>query len=157
MLQNLIYLHLEKLESWQHVTLMAYLCEYMYPNYAMFCKRTGFGDEQIYHRILDPIWEALTAKDMKINFDSQLKKFEEVIPSVDDCGLYGACPAIDVCVVLGELMCSRPSDETLERAIEVSKTSVMTVTMLGVTQAGHEVADEELKDNPVVGQEWDTQ
>ena len=48
MLQNPIHLRLEKLESWQHVTFMACLCERMYPNYAMFCKQTEFGDGQLY-------------------------------------------------------------------------------------------------------------
>ncbi len=57
MLQNPIHLRLERLESWQHVTFMACLCERMYPNYAMFCKQTEFGDGQIYRRILDSIWE----------------------------------------------------------------------------------------------------
>ena len=59
MLQNPIHLRLEKLESWPHVTFMASLCERMYPNYAMFCKQTGFGDPQLYRRILDLIWETV--------------------------------------------------------------------------------------------------
>ena len=84
MLQNPIHLRLEKLESWQHVTFMACLCERMYPNYAMFCKQTEFNDGQIYRRILDLVWESLTVKDAKINFDSQLEKFEEAIPVADD-------------------------------------------------------------------------
>ena len=107
MLQNPIHLRLEKLESWQHVTFMACLCERMYPNYAMFCKQTEFGDGQIYRRILDLVWEVLTVKDAKINFDSQLEKFEEAIPSADDYDLYGVYPAIDACVALSEVMHSR--------------------------------------------------
>lgn len=43
MLQNPIHLRLERLESWQHVTFMACLCERMYPNYAMFCQQTGLA------------------------------------------------------------------------------------------------------------------
>ena len=39
MLQNPIHLRLEKLESWQHVTFMACLCERMYPNYAALSRR----------------------------------------------------------------------------------------------------------------------
>ena len=62
-------------ESWQHVTYDG-LCERMYPNYAMFCQQTGFGDG--HRRILDLIWETLTVKDAKVNFDSQLEKREEV-------------------------------------------------------------------------------
>ena len=62
MLQNPIHLRLEKLESWQHVTFMACLCERMYPNYAMFCQQTEFADGQLYRRILDLIWETLDGK-----------------------------------------------------------------------------------------------
>lgn len=155
MLQNPIHLRLERLESWQHVTFMACLCERMYPNYAMFCKQTEFGDGQIYRRILDLIWETLTVKDAKVNFDSQLEKFEEAIPAADDYDLYGVYPAIDACVALSELMHSRLSGETLEHAIEVSKTSITTVAMLEMTQAGREMTDEELKTNPAVEQEWE--
>lgn len=155
MLQNPIHLRLEKLESWQHVTFMACLCERMYPNYAMFCKQTEFGDGQLYRRILDLIWETLTVKDAKVNFDSQLEKLEEAIPAADDFDLYGVYPAIDACVALSELIHSRLSGETLEHAIEVSKTSITTVAMLEMTQEGREMTDEELKANPAVEQEWD--
>ena len=148
MLQNPIHLRLERLESWQHVTFMACLCERMYPNYAMCCQQTGCGDGQIYRRILDLIWETLTVKDAKVNFDSQLEKFEEAIPSADD---------FDACVALSELVHSRLSGETLEHAVEVSKTSITTVAMLEMTQAGREMSDEELKENPAVEQEWDIQ
>lgn len=133
MLQNPIHLRTEKLESWQHVTFMACLCERMYPNYAMFCQQTGFADGQLYRRILDLIWETLTVKDAKVNFDSQLEKLEEAIPVADDYDLYGVYPAIDACVALSELIHSRLSGETLEHAIEVSKSSITTVAMLEMT------------------------
>lgn len=71
--------------------------------------------------------------------------------------MYGVYPAIDACVALSELMHSRLSGETLEHAIEVSKASITTVAMLEMTQAGREMTDEELKDNPAVEQEWDIQ
>lgn len=156
MLQNPIHLRLERLESWQHVTFMACLCERMYPNYAMFCQQTGFGDGQAYRRILSHLGNA-DGEDAKVNFDSQLEKFEEAIPAADDFDLYGVYPAIDACVALSELMHSRLSGETLEHAIEVSKTSITTVAMLEMTQAGREMTDEELKENPAVEQEWDIQ
>ena len=136
---------------------MACLCERMYPNYAMFCKQTEFGDGLLYRRILDLIWETLTVKDAKVNFDSQLEKLEEAIPAADDFDMYGVYPAIDACVALSELIHSRLSGETLEHAIEVSKTSITTVAMLEMTQEGREMTDEELKANPAVEQEWDIQ
>ncbi|WP_130833288.1 YjaG family protein [[Erwinia] mediterraneensis] len=157
MLLNPIHLRLEKLESWQHVTFMACLCERMYPNYWAFCQQTGFADPQLYRRILDLVWETLTVKDAKINFDSQLEKLEDVIPDGDDFDIYGVYPAIDACVALSELLHSRLSGETLEHAIEVSKTSVTTVAMLEMTQAGREMTDKELKENQAIIDEWDLQ
>lgn len=157
MLQNPIHLRLEKLESWQHVTFMASLCERMYPNYAIFCQQTGYGDAHLYRRILDLIWETLTVKNAKVNFDSQLDKLEEAIPAADDYDIYGVYPAIDACVALSELVHSRLSGETLEHAIEVSKASITTVAMLEMSQARHEMTDDELKLNPAVEQEWDIQ
>ena len=157
MLQNPIHLRLEKLQSWQHVVFMACLCERMYPNYVMFCQQTEFGDAQLYRRILDLVWETEIVKDAKVNFDSQLENLEEAIPAADDYDLYGVYPAIDACVALSELIHSRLSGETLEHAIEVSKTSITTVAMLEMTQQGREMTDEELRENPAVEQEWDIQ
>ncbi|MCU5771584.1 YjaG family protein [Erwiniaceae bacterium BAC15a-03b] len=157
MLRNPIHLRLEKLESWQHVTFMACLCERMYPNYWAFCQQTGFGDPQLYRRILDLVWETLVIKDAKVNFDSQLEKLEEAIPSADDYDVYGVHPAIDACVALSELLHSRLSGETLAHAIEVSETSITTVAILEMTQAGREMSDDELKENPAVEDEWDCQ
>lgn len=157
MLRNPIHLRLEKLESWQHVTFMACLCERLYPNYWAFCQQTQFADAQLYRRILDLIWESLTVKDAKINFDSQLEKLEEAIPLADNFDVYGVYPAIDACVALSELVHSRLSGETLEHAIEVSETSITTVAMLEMTQAGREMTDEELGALPAIEEEWDAQ
>ncbi|ACT08665.1 protein of unknown function DUF416 [Dickeya chrysanthemi Ech1591] len=157
MLRNPIHLRLEKLESWQHVTFMACLCERMYPNYHEFCRQTDFGDAQLYRRILDLVWETLVVKDAKVNFDSQLEKLEDAIPAADDYDMYGVYPAIDACVALSELLHSRLSGETLEHAVTVSETSIRSVAMLEMTQAGREMTDEELKVLPAVEEEWDIQ
>ncbi len=157
MLRNPIHLRLEKLESWQHVTFMACLCERMYPNYWAFCQQTGFADAQLYRRILDLVWETLVVKDAKVNFDSQLEKLEDAIPAAEDYDIYGVHPAIDACVALSELLHSRLSGETLAHAIIVSETSITTVAILEMTQAGREMSDEELKENPAVEEEWDIQ
>lgn len=157
MLRNPIHLRLERLESWQHLTFMASLCERMYPNYQMFCQQTAFGDPAIYRRILDLVWETLMVKDAKVNFDSQLEKLEQAIPSVEDYDIYGVYPAIDACIALGELIHSRLSGETLEHAITISETSIRTVAMLEMTQAGREMTDDELKVLPAIAKEWDIQ
>lgn len=154
MLRNPIHLRLERLEGWQHLTFMASLCERMYPNYQMFCKQTEFGDPAVYRRILDLVWETLVVKDAKVNFDSQLEKLEEAIPSAEDYDFYGVYPAIDACIALGELIHSRLGGETLEHAIAISETSIRTVAMLEMTQAGKEMTDEELESLPAVEEEW---
>ncbi|CFQ45547.1 MULTISPECIES: YjaG family protein [Yersinia] len=157
MIRNPIHLRLEKLESWQHLTFMACLCERMYPNYQQFCLETEFGDPAVYRRILDLIWETLVVKDAKVNFDSQLEKLEEAIPSADDYAIYGVYPAIDACIALSEAIHSRLSGETLEHAIAISEASIRTVAMLEMTLAGKEMTDEELKILPAVEEEWDIQ
>ncbi|WP_337030987.1 YjaG family protein [Pantoea agglomerans] len=157
MLQNPVHLRLAKLESWQHLTFMACLCERMYPNYRAFCEQTEFADPALYRRILDLIWENLTVKDAKINFDSQLEKLEAAIPDGDAFEVYGVYPAIDACVALSEVVHAQLSGETLEHAIEVSETSITTIAMLEMTQAGREMTDEELRENPAIIDEWDLQ
>ncbi|CAK9887048.1 MAG: putative protein [Candidatus Erwinia impunctatus] len=157
MLRNPIHLRLEKLDSWQHVTFMACLCERMYPNYWAFCQQTGFADGLIYRRILDLVWEALVVKEAKVNFDSQLEKFEEAIPAADAFDLYGVYPAIDACVALSELLHSRLSGDTLAHAIAVSEASVTSVAMFEMTHAGREMSEDELKVNSAIEEEWDIQ
>ncbi|HGN1520862.1 TPA: YjaG family protein [Proteus mirabilis] len=157
MLKNPIHLRLEKLESWQHLTFMACLCERMYPNYQVFCRETGFTDPTLYRRILDLVWETLTVKDAKVNFDSQLEKLEEAIPDASQFDIYGVYPATDACVALSELIHSRLSGESLSHAIEVSKISVGTVATLEMTQAEREMSEEELKSLAAVTEEFDIQ
>lgn len=157
MLRNPIHLRLEKLESWQHVTFMACLCERMYPNYQMFCQQSDFADAKAFRSILDLVWETLVVKDSKVNFDSQLEKLEEIIPSADDFDIYGVYPAIDACIALGEVIHSKLSGETLSHAIAVSEASIRTVAMLEMTQAGKEMSEEELKELSSIEEEWDIQ
>ncbi|ELX8381013.1 YjaG family protein [Providencia vermicola] len=157
MLRNPIHLRLEKLESWQHVTFMACLCERMYPNFQMFCQQSSFADAKVYRAILDLVWETLVVKDSKINFDNQLEKLEEIIPSADDFDMYGVYPAIDACIALGEVIHSKLSGETLSHAIAVSEVSIRTVAMLEMTQAGKEMSEQELKELSSVEEEWDIQ
>ncbi len=157
MLRNPIHLRLEKLKTWQHTAFMACLCERMFPNYWAFCQNSGYADGMLYRRILDLFWETLTVKAAKVNFDAQLKKFEQFIPVADEHNFYGVWPAIDACVALSELLHSCLSGETLEYAISVSKASVTSVAMLEMTQTGREMSEQELRENSTVEQEWDIQ
>ncbi|UUM30451.1 YjaG family protein [Vibrio japonicus] len=158
MLQNPLQLRLEKLEPWKQITFMACLCERMYPNYAMFCESTEFAEARIYKDILDSVWELLTVKNAKVNFERQLEKLEEIIPSSEDFEFYGVYPAIDACVGLSTLLHGLlDRDDLFESMQKVSQQSVVTVAQLEEAQSGEEITNHNQKDNEAVCAEWDVQ
>ncbi|GAB6263855.1 DUF416 family protein [Photobacterium sp. CCB-ST2H9] len=158
MLKNPIQLRLEKFESWQYLTFMASLCERMYPNYAFFCRETGFADPQPYRLILDSVWEILTVKNAKINFERQLEKLEEMVPAADDYDLYAVSPAIDACVALSDVLHALlDRDQIPEIALSISSLSVETVVNLEEAQTGEAITNENQKENQAVCEEWDVQ
>ncbi|OIQ24539.1 DUF416 family protein [uncultured Vibrio sp.] len=158
MLQNPLQVRLDKLEPWQQITFMACLCERMYPNYAIFCDNTEFAESRIYRDILDSIWELLTVKSAKINFEKQLEKLEEIIPSSEDFDFYGVYPAIDACVGLSTLLHGLLDREDLfDNMQKLSQTSVMTVAQLEEAQTQVEITNDNQKENEAVCAEWDVQ
>ncbi|GAM69649.1 hypothetical protein JCM19241_6171 [Vibrio ishigakensis] len=158
MLKNPLQLRLEKLEPWQQITFMASLCERMYPNYAMFCQTTEFAEARIYRDILDSIWELLTVKNAKVNFERQLEKLEELVPNAEEFEFYGVYPAIDACMGLSELLHALLDRDLLMEAMQnISQQSVMTVADLEVAQGSDEITNDNQKDNEAVCEEWDVQ
>ncbi len=158
MLQNPIQVRLEKFEPWQQITFMACLCERMYPNYAMFCDNTEFAQARVYRDILDSVWEQLTVKTAKVNFEHQLEKLEEIIPDSEEYDVYAVYPAIDACVALSTLLHGLlDRDYLFENMLEISQISVMTVAQLEEAQTGEEITNENQKQNEAVCEEWDVQ
>lgn len=158
MLQNPIQVRLEKFEPWQQITFMACLCERMYPNYAMFCDNTEFAQARVYRDILDSVWEQLTVKTAKVNFEHQLEKLEEIIPNSDEFDVYAVYPAIDACVALSTLLHGLlDRDYLFENMLEISQISVMTVAQLEEAQTGEAITNENQKQNEAVCEEWDVQ
>lgn len=158
MLQNPLQLRLEKLEQWQHITFMAALVERMYPNYAVFCQQTEFADPQAFRRLLDCIWEILTVKNAKINFESQLEKLEDLIPNRDDFNIYLVYPAIDACIALSTLLHTLlDKDLMMESVLKISQLSVASVAQLEQAQTGIEVSNENQKELESICTEWDVQ
>jgi len=158
MLQNPIQVRLEKFEPWQQITFMACLCERMYPNYAVFCENTKFAEARIYRDILDSIWELLTVKSAKINFERQLEKLEELIPLSEDFEFYGVYPAIDACKGLSTLLHGLlDRDYLFENMLSLSEQSVLTVAQLEEAQGCEEIHNDNQKENKAVCTEWDVQ
>ncbi len=158
MLQNPLQIRLEKFEPWQQITFMASLCERMYPNYAVFCQNTEFAESRVYKDILDSVWELLTVKNAKVNFERQLEKLEVLIPDSDDFDFYGVYPAIDACVALSTLLHGLlDRDELFTSMMKVSEQSVNTVAQLEEAQTGEAINDDNQKQNEAVCSEWDVQ
>ncbi|TOQ63962.1 hypothetical protein CGG91_12530 [Vibrio parahaemolyticus] len=158
MLKNPLQVRLEKLEPWQQITFMACLCERMYPNYAMFCENTEFAEPRAYRAILDSVWEILTVKNAKVNFERQLEKLEELFPSADEYDFYGVYPAMDACQALSTLLHGLlDRDYLFDSMLKVSQQSVQTVADLEQAQGSEPITNDNQKENEAVREEWDVQ
>ncbi|AWP54496.1 TPA: DUF416 family protein [Haemophilus influenzae] len=157
-MRNPIHKRLENLESWQHLTFMAALCERMTPNFKLFCQMNELSVEaKTYQNILNLVWEYLTIKEVKINFENQLEKLESIIPDVNDYESFGVVPALDACQALAEILHAIIAGETLERAVEISAISLGTIRALLETETGRDWSESELKENEDIQAELDVQ
>lgn len=157
-MRNPIHKRLENLESWQHLTFMAALCERMAPNFKLFCQMNELSVEtKTYQNILNLVWEYLTIKDVKINFENQLEKLESIIPDVNDYDSFGVVPALDACQALAEILHAIIAGETLEKAVEISLISLGTIRILLETETGRDWSESKLKENEDIQTELDVQ
>ncbi|OOS01576.1 hypothetical protein B0186_03835 [Canicola haemoglobinophilus] len=157
-MRNPIHKRLEKFESWQNITFMVCLCERMYPNFHLFCQMTEQADKaKIYQNILSLVWEYLTVKNAKINFENQLEKLEDIIPDVNSYDFFGVVPALDACEGLSELLHAIIAGETLGQAIKLSQLSLQTVATLLETQQNKALSETELKQSEEIELELDVQ
>lgn len=157
-MRNPIHKRIERFESWQHLTFMACLCERMLPNFQLFCEVSKRSDDaKIFQNMLNLVWEFLTVKGAKINFESQLEKLEEIIPEVEQYDFYGVFPAVDACEGLSELLHAIIAGEPLEQAIKISQLSLSTVATYLETQQDSELNEQALKNAPEIQEELDVQ
>lgn len=157
-MRNPIHKRLERFETWQNLTFMACLCERMYPNYRLFCQVTEQNENaKIYQNILNLVWEYLTVKGAKINFETQLEKLENIIPDVNEYTFFGVVPALDACEALSELLHAIIAGETLEQAIKISQLSMQTIATVLETEKERELDEAELKSAVEIQEELDVQ
>lgn len=157
-MRNPIHKRMERFEPWQHLTFMACLCERMYPNYQLFCQVTEQDEfAKTYQNILNLVWEHLTVKGAKINFDNQLEKLEAIIPDINDYEFFGVLPAQEACEALSELLHSIIAGSTLEQAIRISQISLSTVASYLELQVEHALNEQELKNAAEIQEELDIQ
>lgn len=157
-MRNPIHKRMERFESWQHLVFMACLCERMMPNFQLFCEVSKRADQaKVFQNILNLVWEFLTVKGAKINFENQLEKLEDIIPDVNQYDFYGVFPAQDACEALSELLHAIIAGETLEQAVKISQLSLATVATYLETQLDRELNEQELKNAIEIQEELDVQ
>ncbi|MBN8412056.1 YjaG family protein [Halomonas cupida] len=112
---------LQALSLRQQQGFMAALTERMLPNYALYADTSGHGDISGMRVILDLVWEQLTVKDARIDFDRQAEKLAELEPPADDDS-FGARRALDAVVALSAILDTMRGDAP-DAVLEVSRVS----------------------------------
>lgn len=92
------------MEPWQQIAYGAALVERMYPNFALFAELIDSDAGAVYRNILNLVWEFVSGKNQRIDFQKQLDKLEQITPDTDQHDFYGVWPALDASVGLSSLL-----------------------------------------------------
>ncbi|MCX7126390.1 YjaG family protein [Aeromonas sp.] len=150
------YKRLAELQPWQQTVYTLALAERMYPNYALFCQASGFGNAGAFRHSLDQLWSYLTVKGSRVNLGAILEEFETHIPDPRKFESYGAYPALDACVALG---CAYSSVicRIGEEAFDASHASVGTVAGFIELLEERDLTEEELYEHEYMEAELEFQ
>lgn len=158
MLKNPLQLRLKKLSEAQLQLFMLSLCERMSINFEFFALHTNNeAAKDQYRSILNVLWESLVVKNAQINYDKQLEKLEEIIPSDVDFDFYAVHPAIDACQALSEVLHAKLTETWLDYALSISEISVQTVANVYLTENHLEIDSVDINEIETVKEEWDAQ
>lgn len=139
----LLHLPLVKLSHWQRIAFSAVLIERMLPNYQLFSQSVEFGDVKVLRNQLNLVWQWLDKNNRtKINFDAQLAKLEEQIPTPEDYDFFGVQPALDVAMAIMQLF-QAMQDKELEGFTNVSLLSQNSVSAYVELLLLQELSDDE--------------
>lgn len=112
---------LQALAAHQRQAFMAALCERLLPNYTLYAQMTGAGNPAGVRAILDLVWEQLSVREARIDFERQAEKLAELEPPADDDS-FGARRAVEVVVALASLL-DTLRGEAPDAVLEVSRIS----------------------------------
>lgn len=112
---------LRDLDTRQRQAFMAALCERLLPNYALYAENSLQGDVHGLRVTLDLVWEALSVRGARIDFERQAEKLAELEPPADDDS-FGARRALEAVVALSALLDTLRGDAE-EAVFEVSLAS----------------------------------
>ena len=113
----------------QQAAVAATLLERMLPNYQLFAEVTQTGDAELPRHILTLVWEWLTVKKAKINFEKLSEELDAITPELSDFDIFGVYPAVD-CATALDMMLSGIAQQDAGEFINVAKISQATVARL---------------------------
>ncbi|MGP9800068.1 YjaG family protein [Rheinheimera sp. NSM] len=120
---------MRELTFYQQAAVAATLLERMLPNYQLFAEVSQTGDAELPRHILTLVWEWLTVKKAKINFEKLSEELELITPQVSDFDIFGVYPAVD-CATALDMMLSGIAQQDAGEFINVAKISQATVARL---------------------------
>ena len=112
---------LQGLEPRRQQAFMAALCERLLPNYALYAQTTGHGNPAGLRAILALVWERLSVREARIDFERQAEKLAELAPPEGDDS-FGARRATEAVAALSALL-DTLQGEAPEAVLEVSRAS----------------------------------
>ncbi|GAB2906918.1 YjaG family protein [Rheinheimera gaetbuli] len=130
---------MRELGFYQQAAIAAALLERMLPNYQLFAEVTQSGDAELPRHILTLVWEWLTVKKVKINFEKLSAELELITPDVSNFDIFGVYPAVD-CATALDMMLSGIAQQDAGEFINVAKISQATVARL----IEHESIDDDI-------------
>ncbi|MFY0992336.1 YjaG family protein [Halomonas sp. C05BenzN] len=150
---------LQQLDPRRQQAFMAALCERLLPNYRFYHEgRSGQGNPAGLRAVLDLVWEHLTVKEARIDFERQAEKLAELEPPADDDS-FGARRALEAVVALSALL-DTLRGEAPEAVLEVSRVSRGGVRAFIELTEGEEDAGrlaQLVRDHPLMADENDFQ
>jgi uncharacterized protein len=120
---------MRELSFYQQAAVAAALLERMLPNYQLFAEVTQTGDAELPRHILTLVWEWLSVKKAKINFEKLAEELDSVTPEINDFDIFGVYPAVD-CATALDMMLSGIAQQDASEFINVAKISQATVARL---------------------------
>jgi uncharacterized protein len=120
---------MRELNFYQQAAVAATLLERMLPNYQLFVEVSKSGDAVLPRHILTLIWEWLTVKKAKINFEKLAAELELITPEVTEFDIFGVYPAVDSLTAL-DIMLNGIAQQDAAEFIHVAKISQATVARL---------------------------
>ncbi len=113
-------------EEWQSIAFAAALVQRMAPNYQLFSEITGSGNPAVFGNIVNLVWEFVSGKNQRVDFEKQLEKLEQITPDPAVFDMYGVWPALDATVALSSLLscCERWDESEVQSIVELSKATI---------------------------------